>query len=161
MNPNAWPASAVRDQEPVLAGTPPRSGQRTRVWPSNRARSPGRVSRLLGSRLSPRRARGLIGRLRGRACAVLSGRQAGLFSGFVNVKASAGHRVSNRHQRQSPGAAAPNRRQGPKFIQAQVASNMSLNRSANGRPAWPCGRLGSSSAARPSRPAAVARLALR
>ena len=43
----------------------------------------------------------------------------------------------------------------------RVRPNMSLNRSANGRPAWPCGRLGSSSAARPSRPAAVARLALR
>ena len=44
---------------------------------------------------------------------------------------------------------------------SQVRPNKSLNRSANGRPAWPCGRLGSSSAARPSRPAAVARLALR
>jgi hypothetical protein len=47
------------------------------------------------------------------------------------------------------------------FRHRPTMPNMSLNRSANGRPAWPCDRLGSSSAARPSRPAAVARLALR
>jgi hypothetical protein len=39
--------------------------------------------------------------------------------------------------------------------------NWSLNRSANGRSPWPRGSSGSSSAARPRRPAAVARLALR
>jgi 4'-phosphopantetheinyl transferase EntD len=45
--------------------------------------------------------------------------------------------------------------------QREAMSNSTLNRSANGRPAWPRGRLGSSSAARPSRPAVVARLAPR
>jgi hypothetical protein len=47
------------------------------------------------------------------------------------------------------------------FRHRPAMPNMSLNRSANGWPAWPCDRLGSSSASRPSRPAAVARLALR
>ncbi|MBK7063059.1 MAG: hypothetical protein IPI03_19515 [Rubrivivax sp.] len=39
--------------------------------------------------------------------------------------------------------------------------NLSFNRHADGRPAWPGNCLGSSSAARPNRPAAVAQLALR
>jgi hypothetical protein len=39
--------------------------------------------------------------------------------------------------------------------------NPALNRSANGRSPWPRGSSGSSSAARPRRPAVVARLALR
>jgi hypothetical protein len=39
--------------------------------------------------------------------------------------------------------------------------NLSLNRSANGKSPWPRGSSGSSSAARPRRPAVAARLALR
>jgi hypothetical protein len=50
----------------------------------------------------------------------------------------------------------------PAFAVAQKAwPNLSLNRSANGRAPWPRGSSGSSSAARPRRPAVVARLALR
>jgi hypothetical protein len=47
------------------------------------------------------------------------------------------------------------------FRRRPAMPNPALNRSANGRSPWPRGSSGSSSAARPRRPAVVARLALR
>lgn len=87
--------------------------------------------------------------------------------------AGTGLRSSTRNaQAQSPRAWAPHIRWSSLWssflryfmlvtLQQQAGSNMSFNRSANGRPAWPCDRLASSSAARPSRPSVVARLTLR
>ena len=161
MNLNAWPASAVRDQDPVPCWHGPKVG------PAHEDLAKQQSPKAIPTQ--PPSSLAFV------ASAALQTDWQSLRSGLHRAFRAAGG-CPHRHP-QCQGASKPSSQRtasaampgtapqischGPRFLQPEVASNMSLNRSANGRSPWPCGRLGSSSAARPRRPTAVARLALR
>jgi hypothetical protein len=98
------------------------------------------------------------------------GNQSGQFGRRYVCRSNFPHRTKTREQRKAaalPQASALPSRHRLRYKQHMSAAsrkplpNLSLNRSANGMPAWPRSGCGSSSASRPGRHAVVARLALR